>query len=171
MGFGKSSALARASFITKTAEQELADETLHSAITGADLHDPKAHESSHVSGGSDDIDSALAFAAMATDVLRIKFGQYTGDGGTSHSITGIGFQPKYVKIWRHETSQIGTTPYQERTEDFVDDLCYTYHPGVTAGTRPDRLISLDADGFTVDDQDADGDPNANGQVYDYLCIG
>lgn len=34
-----------------------------------------------------------------------------------------------------------------------------------------RIISLDADGFTVDDNGADQDPNANGVTYNYIAIG
>ena len=34
-----------------------------------------------------------------------------------------------------------------------------------------RLISLDADGFTVDDDDSDSHPNKLGETYDYLALG
>ena len=35
----------------------------------------------------------------------------------------------------------------------------------------DRILSLDADGFTVDDAGADDNPNENGTTYSYLAIG
>ncbi|GAH37723.1 unnamed protein product, partial [marine sediment metagenome] len=34
-----------------------------------------------------------------------------------------------------------------------------------------KIISLDADGFTVDDDGSDQDPNANLVVYCYVAIG
>ena len=37
--------------------------------------------------------------------------------------------------------------------------------------QTNRIISLDADGFTVDDNGADEDPNANGIIYNYLALG
>jgi hypothetical protein len=41
---------ADASYVTTEAEDGLSAETQHSALTGGDLHDPKAHAASHVSG-------------------------------------------------------------------------------------------------------------------------
>lgn len=108
-------------------------------------------------------------------ITKIKTGTYTGDGTTSKAITGIGFQPKMVTIWVHETSpafsEIHTRMDQMYTNmsamHFEFDSA-TDHPH---GMSDDHLISLDADGFTVDDNAADSHPNKLNQVYDYIAFG
>lgn len=114
--------------------------------------------------------------AGKTAAVRIATGTYTGDGTVSHAITGLGFRPKYVRIWRHNAEAAGTWNYIfERTDTYAGDLC---HRISTAGTNAalmevvgDCLISLDADGFTVDDGGIDDQPNTDGQLYDYLALG
>ena len=102
---------------------------------------------------------------------RIKTGTYTGDGTTSQPITSVGFKPKYVKIWVH-TEVLATSPFFEKTDTMPAALCAT-HPAAAAHmiAVPNAIISLDADGFTVDDSGADVDPNKNGVTYDYKAMG
>ena len=94
----------------------------------------------------------------------IKTGQYTGDGQTSKAITGLGFQPKFVKIWTHATEDANAWVF-EKTEDFATDRSVTHYTGYHLN-RAGRLKSLDGDGFTVA-----GEANTNGQVYDYIAMG
>lgn len=95
---------------------------------------------------------------------RVATGTYTGDGATSQMITGVGFQPKYVKIWAHLTNVSSHEKLDQTwgTNAFVPD---------TPAFADNQIISLDSDGFTVDDAGADAHPNKNGTVYDYLALG
>jgi len=106
------------------------------------------------------------------DVLaRIKIGTYTGNGATSLAITGVGFSPKYVRIWERATSD-GTGVYVGETNTaIIDDNAAG--GAVVAGTtfRDNEIISLDTDGFTVDDDGADAHPNKNSSVYSYMALG
>ena len=105
---------------------------------------------------------------------NFKTGTYTGDGSTDQGITGVGFQPKYVKIWTRDTTDGNTIKVFETTDTIVDDhasglACQHVAAGghkVTANA----IISLDGDGFSVDDAGSDGHPNTNGQTYNYMCL-
>ena len=104
----------------------------------------------------------------------IKTGTYTGDGAVSQAITGVGFRPKYVKIVPHfavDTTYSGTGPWSVLKTDTMDTQFSEANWGVGAGIRDNMIISLDADGFTVDDDGSDNDPNKNGRVYDYIVMG
>ncbi|KKM82267.1 hypothetical protein LCGC14_1321350 [marine sediment metagenome] len=121
------------------------------------------HAGSHLPGGAD------AILAMA----RIKTGTYTGDGTTAQAITGVGFSPKYVRTWERITTE-GVIDVFETTPDIIDDNAagvsiWFSTIGVQVYFR--AIISLDADGFTVDDKGANFHPNSDGQVYNYLAIG
>lgn len=113
---------------------------------------------------------------LTTDTARISTGNYTGDGATSQGITGIGFAPKYVKIWSQTATTNGTTlTSYETTDDAVDDNASGFsvqHSAAGDTTwQTNQIISLDSDGFTVDDNGADTDPNTNTRVYKYLAVG
>lgn len=113
--------------------------------------------------------AAIAYSKLATDprIARIKTGTYTGDGTLLHPITGIGFRPKYVFI----------IPYCESDDPAELNMKIDWMFGTLSFNISDasyyfnRIISLDADGFTVDDNGADEDPNADGQVYGYVAWG
>jgi len=106
---------------------------------------------------------------------QLKTGSYVGDGSTSLAVTGVGFKPKLVMIWAHKTSAAYTDQITKMTE-MHGELSYdhffedkgTDNPHGLAG---DKIISLDDDGFTVDDDGADRDPNSNGVTYDYIAFG
>jgi len=120
-------------------------------------------------------------ANVAANNARISTGVYTGNGATSQGITGVGFTPKYVKIWQRLTGGDGEDfgaggRVQETTTTIVDDL--TAGAAIAIVSTSDGLeqlsntiISLDSDGFTVDDDGADQPPNQNTVVYNYLAIG
>ena len=124
-----------------------------------------------------DSSNALGVAWKDNTASRIATGTYTGDGSVNKSITGIGFQPKYVMITKRVTTQVavGDREYCFTTDQIVDDnvngmaINYLSTPSLQFST--DMITSLDSDGFTVDDQGIDRDPNSNGVVYNYLCIG
>ena len=103
-------------------------------------------------------------------------GSYTGDGATSQAITGIGFQPKYLRIWERLTSA-GAGALFETTDTIVDDnaaggaieVVTAWGNGVRFVIN--AIISLDSDGFSVDDAGSDSHPNKNSTVYNYLAMG
>lgn len=105
----------------------------------------------------------------ASSLCRIKTGQYTGDGTISQAITGVGFQPKWVWISKDVTAQGTDTnePTFFKSDQMSGEMAWS---SVTA-FYDNRLISLDADGFTVDDDGADEHPNKNGQGYVYMALG
>lgn len=135
----------------------------HPDLSGSQLHDPKAHVSSHESAGAD----ALTLANIDSLACRIKVGTYTGDGTTSQAITGIGFQTKFVWVFDYTTdTSLATDPFVKVTGMYGDRA---YHRGYHC--LDNRLISLDADGFTVDDDAGDQHPNKDGQTYVYIALG
>jgi len=129
------------------------------------------------SGGPFKLMGITSYPNYESNICRIATGSYTGDGSTGQAITGVGFRPKYVKIWTHPTA-LSSEYIFEKLDQSWGDWSY-YHIDVVpvgAGDHAHRadgshINSLDADGFTVDDAGADLDPNANGVVYDYLALG
>ena len=102
---------------------------------------------------------------------RIKTGSYTGDGATSQGITGVGFQPKFVMVWEHPTAAGNSQSFMKLDQTW-STFCFMYSDtGGSDEIKDDRIISLDADGFTVDDNGSDDHPNANGTTYDYMALG
>jgi len=100
---------------------------------------------------------------------RINSGQYTGDGAVSQGITGVGFSPKMVWVWRHSAGAAADKPHYVCMDQYAVGFAWQCYS--TDDIKADTIISLDADGFTVDDAGVDADPNSNGATYDYLCIG
>lgn len=49
--------------------------------------------------------AAIALSKLASLPAATKTGTYTGDGTTSQAITGVGFAPSYVRIWRVRGTQ------------------------------------------------------------------
>ena len=76
-----------------------------------------------------------------------------------------------MRIWERATSD-GTAVYVGETNTaIIDDNAAG--GTVVAGTtfRDNEIISLDTDGFTVDDDGADAHPNKNSSVYSYMALG
>jgi hypothetical protein len=113
----------------------------------------------------------------ATDVGagQIDTGTYTGDGTESQAITGIGFQPKYVRVWeRRILTGLAVDVYETTDTIIVDNANGMSINNSNSKTRTNAIISLDADGFTVDDDagPSGGDhPNKLGTIYNYMAMG
>lgn len=134
----------------------------------ADAHHAQAHQANHDVGGSDPI----------AQMCHIATGTYTGDGATSQGITGLGFQPKFVLITERKTTDNSSLRFEAdlfTTDVIVDDNAaggaITNTSDLHARFMTDAIISLDADGFSVDDDGADNDPNTNAIVYNFLALG
>ncbi len=108
-----------------------------------------------------------------TDCAWIKSGTYTGDGTNSQGITGVGFQPKYVLITPRKTGDGNSIELMVyTTTDIVDDNAAGGAVDIKNGQfETNMIISLDADGFTVDANGSDQHPNKNTITYNYLAIG
>jgi len=102
--------------------------------------------------------------------MRFTTGTYTGDGAATLVITGVGFQPKIVFVYRHEIVKPDWCVKNDQ-----DGVNSNFSDG--AGTQwwygADMIISLDADGFTVGDGTvfATNVFNVAGKVYTYICWG
>jgi len=110
-------------------------------------------------------------AAIAAAFCRIATGQYTGDGAISLGIVGIGFRPRMVIIWPYGVAAIWNTTWQLKSDTMAAALCFEQGAGANTAALNNRIISLDADGFTVDDAAVDAHPNTLNQVYDYVVWG
>lgn len=95
----------------------------------------------------------------------IHVGNYTGDGNATQAVTGCGFQPTIVFIFAHSDSD--HNPMMKTNQMGLN----AYGLFTNAWYKPDYIISLDADGFTVGDGTPVGDQcNRNGVVYNYLAL-
>ena len=110
-----------------------------------------------------------AFGNEMTNICRIKTGTYTGDGSTSYAVTGIGFLPKYVRIWLDGNAAVSTPVYEKSTEH--NTTMAVLDLDADTDTVDNAVIALGGDGFTVDDAGTDAHPNKNAQAYCYLCLG
>lgn len=101
-------------------------------------------------------------------------GTYEGDGTLGLAIVGLGFAPKNVAIWVRLEGFSDWADKWERTPDFYADNSFMHISLGSGGghrNQVNALISLDVDGFTVDDGGVDNNPNKDGQLYYYLAIG
>lgn len=114
------------------------------------------------------LDVTGSITQAGDSVCVVKVGTYTGDGTTSQGITGVGFQPKIVIIIYDLGAQGGAEAWmavEGLTAGFMGHL-------ISSGSNyDDRILSLDADGFTVDDEGIDAHPNKDTITYVYLCLG
>lgn len=94
-------------------------------------------------------------------------GTYTGDGTVSQAITGVGFKPKTLMVFADVGDASACYPF------LTSDTFSTSQAGcfytATGGCYTNRIDSLDADGFTVDDEGANSPPNTFGALYNYVA--
>ena len=113
-------------------------------------------------------------ADLESRKVVIKTGTYTGDTGTTQAVTGVGFEPIYLKIWEAPASGNGSN-MAETTDSYVDNDAdglaqYTNHDATENKAQNDIIRSLDADGFTVGDQGGLQGFNSNGIIYEYMAL-
>ncbi|MCP4573211.1 MAG: DUF11 domain-containing protein, partial [bacterium] len=89
----------------------------------------------------------VAFLCLGTATTHaqtwLATGEYNGNSNDGRAITGVGFQPDVVFI-----TPEGNTPTYCRTATMPAGQSRSI--GTNEGLVPGRLVSLDADGFTVD---------------------
>ena len=110
-------------------------------------------------------------STLNSDKAEIKTGEYTGDGSTAQTITGLGFTPAFGKVWYRVAHGNVSNVYETTTEIIA-------HNAEGLALRPsdatmyyDTITAFGSGSFTVDDHGADSHPNKNGVVYCYLMIG
>lgn len=106
-------------------------------------------------------------------VAKIQTLTYAGNGSTSYHID-TNIHPIYVRIVQRETVDTTDVTVFETWDKIIDD-------NVAGGCiramqdmqkfRTDNIISIEADGFTVDDAGVDSHPNMNGVVYNVFVLG
>lgn len=102
---------------------------------------------------------------------KMKNGQYTGDGETSQSITGLGFKPDLVIVFTTiNGSSVG--PCFKSSDMSETNSLVVMTDGSSNYVHDDQLRSLDADGFTVGDGTGGTNlMNIDGRVYDFVVFG
>ena len=92
-----------------------------------------------------------------------KVGGWTGNGNSGRSITGFGFQPKFLLLKDAESTE------QWQVYDATRGM-YFWHPNLfnAHGTNSQAVQSFDTDGITLGN---DGSVNSNGRDYIYLAFG
>lgn len=73
-------------------------------------------------------------------------GIYTGDATDGKAITGVGFQPNFVLI-KSDSTVTGASKFSPNANTSMH---------FAGGDRTDSIVSLDADGFTVNDGSSSG---------------
>jgi len=99
-------------------------------------------------------------------IAKINIVEFTGDGGATKAITGIGFLPKLVMIFAQADNQFRNV-YWKSEEDSTFALINEFNTVKTL-YKEDVIISLDADGFTIGDSE---NMNSNAIVHTCICIG
>lgn len=97
---------------------------------------------------------------------RLVTGTYSGDGNASKAISGLGGQPKLLRI-HPQVDNSGT--YYECVKTDQDGTKASYHATNQHHYEDDLIISLDTDGFTVGDGSSGmgNVMNYSGNTYTY----
>ena len=109
------------------------------------------------------IDNGSSWVALS---VRIKSGAYSGNGNDNRNITGIGFQPDAVFIYKYVSGV--AVQLALKIENHTVDL--TWRSG-TSGLNPkvdsNLIQELKSDGFEIG---SDAVVNENGSNYKYLAL-
>ena len=89
----------------------------------------------------------------------MNIGTYTGDGGATKAITGVGFRPRVLLVEFFTDKRV----YLKTTNDTTGAMSLT-----TLAYVDDVIISLDADGFTMGDTD---NMNKLDEAYAWIAWG
>ncbi len=103
--------------------------------------------------------------------MQIKVGSYTGDGGGTQGISGVGFSPSIVLVWMRSNSDSNAGLGMRAIGDSAAFNVQS-KDGVITDYRA-TIDSLDADGFTVTNAAGVDLFNANesARTYTYFALG
>jgi hypothetical protein len=96
--------------------------------------------------------------AFKEDAMSLKVSTYTGDGVDNHVITGVGFTPAAVLVFREGTSNVAI-----KTSSMASNESKLFY---STSTYTDRVKTLMADGFTLG---TSAEVNAIGDTYHYVA--
>jgi len=116
----------------------------------------------------------VAVNTEISNAAHIKTGNYTGDGTISQAITGVGFKPIFLWIFERAADTGAVNVFYTSDNYITTDADGIAVRLISTGNltgQDNSIISLDADGFTVDDNASNNHPNQNGTVYEYLAFG
>jgi hypothetical protein len=122
-------------------------------------------------GVADPKDLTIEEMQDALEITVTYTGTYTGDGATGpgQAITGLGFQPKMVRVYESVSGDNNAVFVIETSDTIILDDPAGQGIVISNGkTQAGSITSLDADGFTVDGRGgpSGGDhPNKLGTVY------
>jgi len=97
--------------------------------------------------------------------MIVKHGQYTGDGNATQGITGVGFLPDLVIVRRIGSTDTGIVHAYFRITGMPANESVAFRED--AAFQTGYINSLDADGFTVDTEDA---VNFLDDTYYYVAV-
>lgn len=138
---------------------DLADEQVVTEEHMDDIRENIEHVGSMLGWGT-----ALSALSGSSEMCGTT-GTYTGDGGATKAITGLGFQPKAVIIYTQATGVTSLLAFKTNQDG-------TGAYNLTNGFAVDHIVSLDANGFTVGDGTATSNQyNVNARVYTYIAFG
>jgi hypothetical protein len=125
-----------------------------------------APTSSVFSLGTDNAGSyaTIAYCFHSVDGYQ-KVGGYTGDGTSNNSITGLGFQPRFLLLKRTDASSIGNWSIFDSANGVSVRNYVNIGNGWQTGTS--FVSSFDSDGFTLGTA---AEYNINSASYIYLAI-
>lgn len=108
---------------------------------------------------------------LRSDTYYMATGTYTGDGAATKAVTGIGFLPRFVTLYRHDANvTFAFKSNQDGANALRDQIIQTNDAtrGLYVG---DEVISLDSNGFTVGDGTISGANllNQASIVYTYVA--
>ena len=105
----------------------------------------------------------MAYTTINKSSLFQNTALYTGNGADGHAITGVGFQPD-LTIIKNRNSGAG---FNVNWQDSVRGASKVIRSSNNAAeaTITDSLISFDTDGFTLDDDVANGSFNSSGNTF------
>ena len=102
------------------------------------------------------------YAAFNQCSAEISTSSYTGNGSSSRSITGLGFQPDYVIVHANDTSTARAGVHRPTAVGGTSSLNFNAASNISNG-----ITGLQSDGFLVGSNSA---TNANGIAYDYVAF-
>lgn len=91
--------------------------------------------------------------------VNFKTGNYTGDGNNARDITGVGFQPDFVLVFRTTTAAFPAQRFASYDDANSQHL-------ISSTPNPLEISALISDGFTVNNA---ARVNANGGAYHYVA--
>jgi len=121
-------------------------------------------DDSVTTGYSDFSTSSMDDPSIADPTVHFNTITYSGDGTSSRTITGVGFQPDLM--WLKARNQGSYHRWHDSVRGDDGSRMYVLGSSLTAAESTDTsILSLASDGFTTDNNAGTGGGNASGDNY------